>query len=321
MAIIYGRAESEKDLLRISPNSVKKIEDLETIHQELKDKLSNNKKNFFNNLPIKIKKEEVKLEKIKNDEKLTLQKYDEKIKNLEHKKAKGSFSMISASVKIAILKNYSKRRDMNEIKDLEQEQKKQVLLWKEKPNEIFDYSEGKTINEIKEFDAVKNSPYHAGAKGELDVIGKLSKLSDEYHVLCGLNIGLPRYVTYNGRKNLRSAQMDFVVVSRKGVILIEVKNWSNQYCNSHRNLNPHEQVDRASRVLWIALQSWRSPKSPRVTSVLLPIQDNMRYDPRYKFVNVSNLDRINYFIENRREDFSDKDVERIVDRLKDHITY
>lgn len=320
MAIIYGRAEAEKDLLRISPNSVKKVEDLEIIHHELKDKLSNNKKNFFNNLPIKIKKEEEELEKIKNDEKITLQKYDEKIKNLEEKKAKGRFSMISASVKISILKNYSKRRDMNEIKDLEQKQKKQILLWKEKPNEIFDNSERKTINEIKEFDAVKNSPYHAGAKGELDVIGKLSKLSDDYNVLCGLNIGLPRYVTYNGRKNLRSAQMDFVVVSRKGVILIEVKNWSNQYCNSHRNLNPHEQVDRAGRVLWIALQSWRSPKSPRVTSVLLRIQDNMRYDPIYKFVNVSNLDRINYFIENRREEFSDKDVERIVDRLEGHIT-
>ncbi|MCH8860032.1 MAG: hypothetical protein IH843_02640 [Thaumarchaeota archaeon] len=118
MAIIYGRAEAEKDLLRISPNSVKKVEDLEIIHHELKDKLSNNKKNFFNNLPIKIKKEEEELEKIKNDEKITLQKYDEKIKNLEEKKAKGRFSMISASVKISILKNYSKRRDMNEIKDL-----------------------------------------------------------------------------------------------------------------------------------------------------------------------------------------------------------
>jgi len=187
MAIIYGRAESEKDLLRISPNSVKKIEDLETIHQELKDKLSNNKKNFFNNLPIKIKKEEVKLEKIKNDEKLTLQKYDEKIKNLEQKKAKGSFSMISASVKIAILKNYSKRRDMNEIKDLEQEQKKQVLLWKEKPNEIFDYSVRKAINKIfKEDGKVVIGVYVVLDKVErftqqlvLDTMAKVNELSEK----------------------------------------------------------------------------------------------------------------------------------------------
>jgi len=46
----------------------------------------------------------------------------------------------------------------------------------------------------------------------------------------------------------------------------------------------------------------------------------MRYDPRYKFVMMSNLNRINYFIENRREEFSDKDVERVVGRLEGHVT-
>ena len=321
MAIIYGRAETEKDLLRISPDSVNKVEDIETIHQELKDELSNKKKVFVNNLPSQIKKEEEKLEKIKDDEKKTLQEYDEKIKNLESKKSKGRFASFSSSVKIWQIKNYSKRRDMKEIQDLEEKQKEQISLWKERPDEIFDNSQRMVINEIKKFDAVKESPYHAGAKGERDVIGKLSKLGDDCHVLCGLNIDLGKYVTYNRRKNLRSAQMDFVVVSPKGVVLIEVKNWSTRYYNSHRNLSPHEQVDRASRVLWIALKSWWSSTNPRVTSVLLPIQDNMRYDPRYKFVNVSNLDRINYFIENRKEEFSDKEVLRIVDRLKDNVTY
>ncbi len=40
MAIIYGRAETEKDLLNLAPDTVKKVEDIETIHQELKNKLS-----------------------------------------------------------------------------------------------------------------------------------------------------------------------------------------------------------------------------------------------------------------------------------------
>ena len=40
----------------------------------------------------------------------------------------------------------------------------------------------------------------------------------------------------------------------------------------------------------------------------------------YKFVNVSNLDRINYFIENRRDEFLDNDVGRIVDRLEGRVT-
>ena len=141
-----------------------------------------------------------------------------------------------------------------------------------------------------------------------------------YHILCGLNIGLRYYVTYNGRKNLRSAQMDFVVVSKKGIILIEVKNWSSKFYRESNKISPHEQVDRAGRVLWIALKSWRITNSPRVTSVLLSIQDNMKYDPRFKFVSISNLEKINYFIENRKEEFSDKEVERVVDILKNYVT-
>ena len=46
----------------------------------------------------------------------------------------------------------------------------------------------------------------------------------------------------------------------------------------------------------------------------------MRYDPNYKFVNVTNLDRINYFIENRREELSDEDVQKLVKMLKNHVS-
>jgi len=232
MAVIYGRPDSEKQLLSKYPNRVQKIEDIERVHQEMKEELKIPQKGFF-----------------------------------------------------AGIKKWNKQRQVNK------------------------------------FEKNKDNPFHAGAKGELSVIYKLSELSDEYHVLCGLNIGLDHWVTYNGKKNLRSAQMDFVVVSCKGVILIEVKNWSTLYYNEHRNISPHEQVDRAGRVLWIALKSWRSPNNPRVTSVLLSIQDNMRYDTRYKFVYVYNLDKIKYFIENRKEEFSDKEVKRIVDRLKGNVTY
>src|SRR3989337_2782777 len=156
MAIIYGRAQTEKDLLDIAPAIVKKVEDIEIIHQELKNKLGEEKKDFFDKVPTKILEEEKALEKIKNDKK-------------------------------------------------------------------------EKINEIKTFAAIEKSHIHVGAKGELRVLDKLSQLSNKYHILCGLNIGLDHYVTYNSQKNLRSAQMDFVVVSNKGVILLEVKNWSSKF--------------------------------------------------------------------------------------------
>jgi len=319
MAIIYGRAQTEKELLDIAPNIVKKVEDIEIIHQKLKNKLGEEKKDFFDKVPTKILEEENTLEKIKNDEKVTHQKYDEKIKTLENKKAQGGFSTISAPLKISFLKNFSKRIEINKIKKLEKKQHAQLTEWKENPEQIFNRNKKEKINQIKTFAEIEKSHIHVGAKGELRVLDKLSQLGNKYHILCGLNIGLGHYVTYNGQKNLRSAQMDFVVVSNKGVILLEVKNWSSKFYRESNKISPHEQVDRAGRVLWITLNSWLSP-SPRVTSVLLSIQDNMKYDPRFKFVLVSNLEKINYFIENRKEEFSDNDVETIVDVLKDFVT-
>ena len=232
MAIIYGRADSEKQLLDLYPKRVKTIEDIDRVHQELR-------------------------------------------KEIQETLEGGLFGGI---------KKWNKKRIINK------------------------------------FEKNKDDPFHAGAKGELSTLDVLKQLPNDYHLMCGVKLVLPKYVTYNGQRNLRTAQMDFVVVSKRGVILIEVKNWSTSYYNKNENLSPHEQVDRAARVLWISLQSWRSPKSPKVKSVVLATKGNMQYDPRYKFVSVSDLDKINSFLQNRKEEFSDKEVKRIVGRLKDHVT-
>ena len=173
--------------------------------------------------------------------------------------------------------------------------------------------------QIDRFEENRDDPMHAGTSGELIVLDELAKLSDEYRVMCGPFFELPRYVTYDGQRNLKSAQIDFVVVSKKGVVVIEVKNWSDWYYKQNKNLSPHEQVDRAGMVLWIALKSWWSPHDPQVTKVLLPIKENMRYDSRFKYVMVKYLRNINSFIVNQREVFSEKEVERVVGRIKNHV--
>ncbi len=193
---------------------------------------------------------------------------------------------------------------------------------KKNPDGIFNKNQINKITQIKRFDELNNNPFHAGAKGELQVLKKLEQLSNDFHVLCGLNIGLAHPVTYRGkRRGLRSAQMDFVVISKRGVVLIEVKNWSNNYANEYHELRAHEQVDRAGLVLWIALKvSWYSPKNPPVIKVLLSIQGNLRYDPEYKYVSVTSLNEINRFLENRQERFSNKEVQRLVDRIKGGVS-
>jgi len=172
--------------------------------------------------------------------------------------------------------------------------------------------------QINKFENNEDNPLHAGTRGENKVIDELLKLDEHYHILCGVRIELPYYVTYNGQKNLKSAQMDLVVVCPKGVFMIEVKNWSNSYVQNNDGLNPYEQTDRAGRVLWIALQD--VIKNIRVTNVLLSIQGNLRYNERYRAVFVSSLDRINQFLEKRQDTLSPREVKKIVNDLKGFVT-
>lgn len=185
-------------------------------------------------------------------------------------------------------------------------------------NKFSRWRKQRAINKIKEN---TNNAEHAGAKGEEIALTKLSELPDDFHVFCGVNKELQNYITYREKRNLRSAQMDFVVVSQRGVNVIEVKNWSAKYYNNFSGFSPHEQVDRAGKVLWIALKSsWFQPTDPTVTSVLLSIQGTIPYDKKYRHVFVKNLNNINYFLENQPKKFSDKEVERLVSRIKGDIT-
>lgn len=186
---------------------------------------------------------------------------------------------------------------------------------------IAKFSRWSKKRQIKKIEANTDSIEHKGARGEVLALERLSELPDDYHIFCGVNKDLKKYVTYRRKRNLKSAQMDFVVVSKRGVSVIEVKNWSSHYYKNHYGLPPHEQVDRAGRVLWISLKSsWFSPKDPQISSVLLSIQGNINYDDDYGYVSVKNLNNINYYLQNRVEQFSEKELSRLIGRVKGDIT-
>lgn len=186
---------------------------------------------------------------------------------------------------------------------------------------IAKFSRWNKKRQIKKIEENQDSKEHKGARGEVLALEKLSELPDDYHIFCGVNKELKKYVTYRRKRNLKSAQMDFVVVSKRGVSVIEVKNWSSHYYKNYYGLPPHEQVDRAGRVLWISLKSsWFSPKDPPISSVLLAIQGNINFDDDYGYVIVKNLNNINYYLQNREEQFSDKEVRRLIGRVKGDIT-
>lgn len=167
--------------------------------------------------------------------------------------------------------------------------------------------------QINKITASGRDPLRAGAGGENRVVDGLPRLDQRYRVFCDLRIRLPHYVTYNGRKNLRSAQMDLIVVCPKGAFLIEIKNWGDRYTRNS-GWSPHEQTERAGRVLWIVLQD--AIKNVRVTNVLLSIRGNIRYDPRYRTVLVSSLYGINRFPEESADILERREMKRIIDRLR-----
>ncbi len=173
--------------------------------------------------------------------------------------------------------------------------------------------------QVNKFEKPAVRLYQKGTSGENQVIDELTKLDDSFHILCGVDMELHYWVTYNGRKNLKSAQMDLVVVCPKGVFMIEVKNWSNQFVNkNNKRFSPYEQTERAGRVLWISLQ--RVIKNVRVTNVLLSIKGNLPYDQNYRSVYVSSLDRINQFLEKRQDELNEKEVKKIVKSLSGFVT-
>jgi len=220
----------------------------------------------------------------------------------------------------------------NEVKNVEDMDRVRTEFYKKMKKQRYGYGRkgigGIIFSEIKrwhykrqvdKFQYKKIGKLKTGTKGENKVIDELSKLDDSYHIMCGIDIELPNWVTYNGKKNLKSAQMDIVVVCPKGVFMIEVKNWTDEYAqNNKQDFSPYEQAGRAGLVLWITLK--KVIKDIRVTNVLLSIRGNLKYNEKYRPVYVSSIDSINQFLEKRQDTLNEKEVERIVNELERYVT-
>ena len=90
--------------------------------------------------------------------------------------------------------------------------------------------------------------------------------------------------------------------------------------DKNNGLNPYEQIDRAGRILYLFLESELRGSVPRITKVLLSLHNNIPYNPKYKSVLISNLDRINSFIENRGEELRNREIKTIVAILRKYVS-
>ena len=159
---------------------------------------------------------------------------------------------------------------------------------------------------------------YRGKKGEEKVLEKFKELDDSYHVLCNVKINSYPFVI-----KANKAQIDFVVISKRGIFAIEVKNWCDEYYSKHKKYgypSPHLQVDRAGYVLWKTLHFRPcNLENPPVTRVLLATFGNIPYDPQFNFVNVKNLNNINDFLQTKTEKLSDEKVQYVIEYLLRYV--
>ena len=332
MAHIYGQSGAEKELLRECHPEIHNFEDIKISLTKLQNKLVQERTTFFENLPKEIHKEKDKLENLKIKGKETKDTWDEKIKQIKNSindikikigsehKIRLIFVLPIKYVDLFIKNNISKPSAMRKAKNDIEAQNKVIYSLENEPDKVF-YGEQKGLkSEINQLEDVKKSPNYSGAYGELQVLNELKKLNDDFHIFCDVNITLADYVHYRGNRNLKSAQMDFVVVGHTGIFVIEVKNWSSEYLNSYDGISPHEQVDRAGRVLYIYFKKHTFLFKPRITELLVPIRHNREYDEKYKFVFIRNPSGIREFIRSdNKTTLSDRKINKLVSLLKHKI--
>ena len=316
MAIIYGRPGAELQLLRKCPQEIKCFSDIKSRLEKSQKQLDQEKKQFYNILPERIKNEKTKLDNLTIIRIDVEKKWDEIISDIQ-KYIENNKWKFWKYIELVIKRNFSKPKA---IRNADENINRQISIIKTleiDPEGVFSSEKNGLISYVNRLDGLTKSPEYWGAAGELNVLQELRKLDDRYHILCDVNIQLKKYVSYNGQWTLRSAQMDFVVVGPTGIYVMEVKNWGSDQVNHHKGLNPHEQVDRAGRVLWIYLKQHSFFYKPRVTNLLVPVQGNIEYNQYYRSVLIRNPYNLVKFInENNRNSLDENRILKVVRIIK-----
>ena len=151
-----------------------------------------------------------------------------------------------------------------------------------------------------------------GYYGELLVLDTLKKLSDDYYVISDVPITREFGHKFDG-KMLKSARVDHVVVSRKGVYCIETKNWNMKWKSDDRP-TPGEQARRASYLLYRYLKY--TCNIPRVRVMSIVLYTNSTIKGKEDFVRFLQYEDFPAYLEARQDTLSDEEVKQVVECLK-----
>ncbi|MCX6351250.1 MAG: nuclease-related domain-containing protein [Bacteroidetes bacterium] len=166
----------------------------------------------------------------------------------------------------------------------------------------------------------------SGAIGEDLVVKEISKLSDDFVLINDFSLEFnPPIFNKNENDRIYSIQVDHLLVSTKGIFILETKNWSKKSIDSLDLRSPVKQVKRTSLALYIKLNEARQTKEIRMDKhhwgdKKIPIRNvivmiNERPKEEFDFVKIKTLKELNSYINYGVENFSLSEFNMIITYL------
>ena len=348
MAKIYGKIESLKSLKSVlDDNNISKFSSVKEIKIFLSNydlakqsiltkeskKLDDEYVTTCKNLEVKVQQKAKILEEKTieiNDKILILQS---KIKVL-HRTEKTFLKHLISKIKLYYYRiraaHLTKNRYAiihNPVQDLEnliENDEIFIRLYEGKKHELVKNRSSAKIRKLENIRLVLEDAKNliAGAIGENLVVKEVKKLSDEYVLINDFNLSFTEPIYYKKlNQKIRSIQIDHLLISKAGIFIIETKNWSKSSVNSLSLRSPIEQIQRSNFALSVYLSNkislldhhWGEQEVP-VRNLIVMINNKPR--GKFKYVTIKLLNEINNYITYFEPVLSDRQFNKIVNRLK-----
>ena len=148
-----------------------------------------------------------------------------------------------------------------------------------------------------------------GIIGENIVSNSLLNLSNEYIVFNNLNLLADDWILYKGKKNLKSAQIDHLVLGPTGIFIIETKFWSKDFLDNNK-FTPSEQIKRSEKLLiYLLKEHYILFNNFQIKKIVISISDTIKnVDPGIKLLRAN---QVSSFISNSSNKYSQNEIKKL----------
>lgn len=172
-------------------------------------------------------------------------------------------------------------------------------------------------NVIRSYEFLKNNEsFLIGADGEEHVMGLLSQLPDEYHVINDVNLHFQKAIHWRERDEyIKNCQIDHIVVGPTGIILVETKNWKSSDIELKSDNLAH-QVRRASLALWYHLKNhYQRDNVPKIRNVIVSMKGSPSGRKPDKYIDIVAPYQLCGYIISRHGQLPEETINKLVDLL------